>query len=165
MKLKKHIDFILMSLLENNDIKPDENGNIYYGVHEVVLTRDSNTIKVEAKFDTGAKSSSIDFGVAEKLGLSKELIDKCKKLDHIDVPKSITEEEQTKLEEKYTNDLKSEFPEITKVKISKSSSGFSARGYIEVNINYLDKNILTEVNLRDRSGLSCEMIIGLKDIL
>lgn len=153
--------------VSSNDVEWDytSKDKIYYGIHKISLTREGKTVEVKAKFDTGARSSSIDFSVGIKLGLSKELINKCRELDHIDVPKSISRVEQKSLERKYTNDLKIQFPEITSVQMSKSSSGFSVRAYVKATISYSGKSISTEVNLRDRSGLSCEMLIGLKDML
>lgn len=147
------------------DVDYTSKEKIYYGVHKVTLSREGKSIEVKAKFDTGARSSSIDFSVAEKLGISKELINKCRELDKIEIPKTITKKEQKALEKSYTNDLKSQFPEITSVQMSKSSSGFSVRAYIQVSISYHGNNISTNVNLRDRTGLSCEMLVGLKDML
>ena len=39
--------------------------NIYYGVHDIFVIRDNKRVKVKAKFDTGARTSSIDFSVAK----------------------------------------------------------------------------------------------------
>jgi hypothetical protein len=152
------------------DVEPQydfaSTGKVYYGVHKINLMRGNNKVEVKAKFDTGARTSSIDFSVASKLGISNELLEECKKLEHIDVPKHISRKEQKEIEEKYTEDLKSRFPdEVTSVQISKSSSGFSIRAYIQCKIAYYGNVIDTEVNLRDRTGMSCEMLVGLKDML
>jgi hypothetical protein len=149
----------------NPEMEYTSKDKIYYGIHTVTLSRNGVSVDVKAKFDTGARSSSIDFSVGEKLGLSKELIERCKELDHLDIPKTISKKEQKSLEKQYTKELKSEFPEITKVQMSKSSSGFSVRAYIKLDINYYGNHVSTEVNLRDRTGLSCEMLVGLKDML
>lgn len=158
-----------VSTSSHDNINPEfeytSKDKVYYGVHNVTISRDGVSVDVKAKFDTGARSSSIDFAVGEKLGLSKELIDKCRKLDHLDIPKTISKKEQKQLEKKYTQELKSQFPEITKVQMSKSSSGFSVRAYVKLDINYYGNNVSTEANLRDRTGLSCEMLVGLKDML
>lgn len=138
---------------------------IYYGIHNIDISKDGIRTKVKAKFDSGARTSSIDFKVAKRLGLSNELIQKCKELEHVDMPKNITLNEQRALERKISLELKKYFPEITSVQGVKSSSGFSVRAYIKVNIEYMGKIIMTEANLRDRAGLSCEMLVGLKDML
>jgi hypothetical protein len=147
------------------DFNYTSSDKIFYGVHNISLSRNGKNIEVKAKFDTGARSSSIDFSVGRKLGISEELIRKCKELDNIEVPKSITKSSQIELERKYSNDLKKQFPDITRVQMSKSSSGFSIRAYIEISIHYNGNNVKTEANLRDRSGLSCEMLVGLKDMI
>jgi hypothetical protein len=153
-----------------NDVEPQydfvSKGKTYYGVHKIHLIRDDKRVQVKAKFDTGARTSSIDFSVAQKLGISKELLDECKRLDHLDISKDITRTEQRELEKKYTEELKEKFPdEVTSVQISKSSSGFSIRSYIRCKIEYFGNIVDTEVNLRDRTGMSCEMLVGLKDML
>jgi hypothetical protein len=119
-----------------------------------------------AKFDTGAKSSSIDFSVAQKLGVNQNLLDKCKELDDIkDIPLTITKVEKEKLEKDWTDKLKSEFPEVSYAKIVKSSSGVSIRAFIRLELSYNGRNIKTNVNLRNRTGLKCEMLVGLDDMV
>jgi len=137
----------------------------YYGVHNIHLSYNGERTSVKAKFDTGARSSSIDFSVAKRLGISDTLIERCKKLEEVDMPKDISRKDQLKLEKTYTDNLKRDFPEVTSVQASRSSSGFSIRAYVKMNIEYHGKVITTEVNLRDRTGLSCEMLVGLKDML
>ena len=76
------------------DIQLTSKDKIYYGVHEIYLIRNGKRIKVKAKFDTGARSSSIDFEVARQLGISDEIIQKCKELENVPVSKDISKEEQ-----------------------------------------------------------------------
>jgi hypothetical protein len=137
----------------------------YYGVHDLWVSREGKRVKVKAKFDTGARSSSIDFKVALKLGVSEDLISKCKELENVEVPKTISLADQRKLERKLSKELKEQFPEVTSVQASKSSSGFSVRAYISLDIELDGRVISTNANLRDRTGLSCEMLVGLKDML
>lgn len=141
------------------------NDKIYYGKHDIQVSRGQKLVDVKSKFDTGARSSSIDYKVAEELGLSKRLIDECRNLNRIKIPKTIGKKETKQLEKRYTKKMKSKFPEISFIKIAKSSSGFSMRAYIPVTIYYHGNVVKTDVNLRDRTGLSCEMLLGLKDML
>jgi len=139
---------------------------ITYNQHKVTLSKDGKIVEVLAKFDTGAKSSSIDFGVAEKLGVNKELLEKCKELDDIkDIPLTITKEDKKKLESEWTAKLKEQFPEVSYARVVKSSSGVSIRAFIGLTLSYNGRSISTNVNLRNRAGLKCEMLVGLDDML
>ncbi len=140
---------------------------IYYNSHKVLLSHNGKTVEVTAKFDTGAKSSSIDFKVAEKLGISKDLLEKCKELETInDIPLTISKLEKSKMENEWTKKLKEEFPgDVSYAKIVKSSSGVSVRAYVPVQLSYNGRVINTNVNLRNRQGLTCEMLVGLDDML
>ncbi len=147
------------------DIQLTSKDKIYYGVHEIYLNRNGKRIKVKAKFDTGARSSSIDFEIARQLGISDEIIQKCKELEDVPVSKDITKEEQKKMEKDLSRKLKAKYPDIVNVQMSKSSSGFSVRAYVKCDIEYSGRIISTKVNLRDRKGLTCPMLVGLKDML
>lgn len=139
---------------------------ITYSTHKVTLSMGGKIVEVLAKFDTGAKSSSIDFGVAQKLGVDQKLLDKCKELDSIkDIPLTISKEEKKSIELEWTNKLKAEFPEVSYAKVVKSSSGVSIRAFIRLDLSYNGRTITTNVNLRNRTGLKCEMLVGLDDMV
>ncbi len=171
MRIIKFFENWISTTTWGGNIDPEETvqytskDKIYYGVHEVYLIRGGKRIKVKAKFDTGARSSSIDFEVAKQLGISDKIIEKCKELENVSVSKDISKEEQKKMEKDLSKKLKMEFPDIVSVQMSKSSSGFSVRAYIKCDIEYYGRIISTQVNLRDRKGLTCPMLVGLKDML
>jgi hypothetical protein len=171
MRIIKFFENWVSSTTWSGNIDPEEDiqltskDKIYYGVHEIYLIRNGKRIKVKAKFDTGARSSSIDFEVARQLGISDEIIQKCKELENVPVSKDISKEEQKKMEKDLSRKLKAKYPDIVNVQMSKSSSGFSVRAYISCDIEYSGRIISTKVNLRDRKGLTCPMLVGLKDML
>ena len=143
---------------------------IRHGIHTISVVRNGIRTKAKAKFDSGARSSSIDFKVAKRLGISDEFIKKCKELDSIDLgkyvkdPKNISKLEQTKVEGLFLKELKVRFPELSDVRLVKSSSGFSLRMVIRLNLEFNGKIVKTDANIRDRAGLACEMLVGLKDM-
>jgi len=138
---------------------------IYYGVHIIYIIRDNKRIQVTAKFDTGARSSSIDLSIGEKLGLGNELIEAYKELEKIEVSRDISKKQLSKMENDLTEEYSKKYSDISSVRASKSSSGFSVRPYIRLTLEFNGKYITTEANLRDRTGLSCEMLVGLGDML
>ena len=172
-RYNENIDDMWTSTSTNNkeyEIDYTSKNSIYHGVRSINVSRNGIRAQVKAKFDSGAKSSSIDFKVAKKLGLSEHFIATCKKLDSVDLSKytkdarNISLLEQRRIEDLFFKELKKAFPEIVAVKLVKSSSGFSMRMTIGLNIEYNGKVIQTDANVRDRRGLSCEMLVGLKDM-
>lgn len=153
------------------DLQFTSKDKITYGIHDINISRDNIRTKVKAKFDSGARSSSIDFKVAKRLGISDEFIEKCQELDSVDLskhtkdPRNISLAEQRKIEKSFYKELSIRFPDLIEVKLVKSSSGFSLRMVIKINIEYSGRIISTDANLRDRTGLACEMLVGLKDML
>lgn len=150
-----------------DDIEYDyiSKNKLLYGIHEINVTYNGITIKARAKFDTGARSSSIDLLLAKKLGIDDELIESYKELERIIIPRNITKEEKEELEKRYTEEFTGKYPELSSIQISKSASGFSIRPYVRLNLEFNGRSISTEANLKDRSGMGAEMLVGLKDML
>lgn len=166
MDIKNFGDFKSTSTtnMPNWDWEYTSKDKTYYGIKKVKISLGNTTVEANAKFDTGARTSSIDFKLALKLGISNELINKCRELESVTIDKNIDKKTQKKMEREWFKKF-SDYPQITSVQLSKSSSGFSLRAYIRLSISYSGRIINTEVNLRDRSGLQAEMLIGLKDML
>jgi len=92
------------------------------------------------------------------------LLKKCKELNAVKIPRKTKLAEQTKISNAFEKGLKKDFKEITKVKIIRSSTGFTIRIFINLILEINGKSVITNVNLRDRSGLSNSMLIGLSDM-
>jgi len=137
---------------------------LLYGIHDVIIHWGKSRIKVKAKFDSGARSSSIGLSVAKKLGMGQELLDAYAELQEVVLDKDISKEEKKKMENQYTEEYSKKYPGISAINLVKSSSGFSLRPYVRLMLEFNGRFITTEVNLRDRSGMSVEMLVGLRDM-
>jgi len=137
------------------------NNKIYYGIHNIKIQYGDNTpIEVSAKFDTGAKSSSISYDVAKKLGVPDDLL-KCSILiEDEKIDKTIGKEQ---LNERIQL-LSKEYPNLELDSV-RSASGVSIRVYLPLTIFHSGRTIKTSANLKDRTGLKAEALIGLNDIL
>jgi len=132
---------------------------------KVINPRNNKSIGVKAKLDTGAVSSSIDLKVAELLGVDEGIIEKCKELRRVRIPRTMTLTRQKALADEKEKELKEEFSDITKVKVIRSSSSFSIRIYVKLIIEIEGRSLLTNINLKDRSGMNTDMLIGLNDLM
>ena len=139
---------------------------VYHGVEIVHITNPVNdkSLGVRAKFDSGAHSSSLDIKVARALGVNEELLKKCIELNSIKVPRTAKLKEQNKIADGIESGIKKDFQEVTKVRIIRSSTGFTVRIFINLILEINGNSVITSVNLRDRSGLSTVMLIGLSDM-
>lgn len=132
----------------------------YYGVHTVEVQFGNNPpVSIEAKFDTGAKSTSISFPLGKKLGVSEEFFKAAQELEEHKIEKNVGEREL----KKKVDDLSKKYNLI--LESIKSASGITIRVYLPITIYHNGRIIKTQANLKDRSGLSTEMLIGLQDLL
>jgi len=108
------------------------------GIHKVKLINPLNgdAIEVVAKFDTGARFSSIDREVAKSLGFDDDTIE---------------------------GDIDSD--EVTSTGTTKSANGEEERIFVDMNICHTnDEVIKTQVSITDRSNMEFPVLIGLKDM-
>lgn len=137
------------------------NKSTYYGIHQVhIQYKDNPIIEVTAKFDTGAKSSSIDYSIAKKLGVEDEILEAARTVGSEEIDKTA---DKKNLKSK-VKDL-SETHKGIELDSVRSASGVSIRAYIPITIFYNGRIIKTSTNLKDRTGLKAEMLIGLDDML
>ena len=137
----------------------------WYGIHKIMLQYQGKTGYVTAKFDTGARTSSLDVAAARRLGVSEDIIEATKSLEEIKIPKTISKQEQKEMEQNLKAEYTTKYPGVSSVQFIKSASGFSVRLYVDMTLNYDGRIIHTKVNLKDRTGMKAEMIIGLSNIL
>jgi hypothetical protein len=137
----------------------------WYGIHKILLSYEGKTGYVKAKFDTGARTSSLDIAAARKLGVPEHIIEATKELEKVKIEKTISKEEQDAMKANLSNEYRDKYPGVSKVEFIKSASGFSVRLYIRMTLNYDGRIIHTDVNLKDRTGMKAEMLVGLSNML
>lgn len=124
----------------------------YYGIHKVTMKYENNSITVDAKFDTGAKSSSISTELARQLGVPDHIIEICKTVTGLKGPDA--KKAAKKLVKQHG----------LKVRLIKNATGVTVRAYVPLTISYDGRTITTAANVIDRSGLKANALIGLNDM-
>jgi hypothetical protein len=149
----------------DNDFKYDfvTKNKLMHGKHNIKVYIGDKYVSVNAKFDTGAQTSSIDINKAKELGIGDKIVSVYGILKTIPVDKTIDEKKRKELEKRYTKMFKKHG--ILKVKLIKSASGFSFRLFIKAKVDIYGRILDTDINITDRKGLDCDMIVGLKDLI
>lgn len=117
------------------------------------------TIPIQAKIDSGAETSSLDYEIARKIGYD-DLVDYLKSLL---TDRPMTRLEAKKLERKFKSELNSH-PEIKSVKLVNSASGSTLRVTVPVRFLLKGEEIFADVNLISRKHLTYDMIVGRQDV-
>ena len=120
---------------------------------------DQGMVTIQAKIDSGAQTSSLDYEVARKIGYG-DLVDYLKSLL---TDRPMTKLEAKKLERKFKSELNSH-PEIKSVKLVNSASGSTVRVTVPVRFLLKGTRIDADVNLISRKHLTYDMIVGRQDM-
>jgi alpha-L-glutamate ligase-like protein len=131
-------------------------------VEEVVLIGlNKKQIKLEAKIDTGAYSTSIDRKLAIKLGYG----DTVKAFDEINLSQyNIKRGKCFQIEKQIFEEYKDKISNLNDVAVIFSSSGSSIRPVIKANFILDKKRITAKINIVDRADLKYDMIIGKRNL-
>lgn len=133
---------------------------VFHGIHKVKFQYEDNPpVEVSAKFDTGAKSSSVDYELAKRMGIPQNLLEAAEFAIKQEITKDLLKEEKQML----IKDLSERH--LIEVDTVKNATGITLRAYVPVKIFYNGRQIKTRANIANRSGLKAEALIGLNDIL
>lgn len=127
----------------------------------ILYHKDNPDVKltVKAKIDSGARSSSIDYALARRLGCG----DTVDYVAPFKLNTPMTKPEAVALKRRIKKDLKLH-PQISRVKVIRSASGSTVRVTVPIRFKLKDRLIETQVNLISREHLTYDMIIGRRDL-
>lgn len=149
-------------------------GKSLIGIYEDVVLHPINSelnnnlkeIKTKAKIDTGADSTSVDLGVANKLGYGSFIEDFERFKQELAIPVEIPTLEAAL---SYTEQLMAKiaeqnYPIRVACESVRSSHGRSLRLYLEMELTLGEQRFTTMANIYDRSNLTYKVIVGRKSL-
>jgi alpha-L-glutamate ligase-like protein len=118
-------------------------------------------IEVEAKIDTGADSSSIDIELARQLGFNSTL----EEFNKIDVSAyEIERGKGSEIEAHFMKNFGGKIPKLEGIAVIFSSSGKAMRPIVRCSFVMDDEEVISRVNIVDRSKMNYQVIIGRRDL-
>ncbi|MEI7604043.1 MAG: sugar-transfer associated ATP-grasp domain-containing protein [bacterium] len=123
------------------------------------LTNESIDAKV--KIDTGATLTTINYDIAEKIGLSS-IVDYFNNLPF--EKRNLDRDEAYLLRKKWSKIARTENPNIQRLIIIKASNGVTIRPLVKIKFEMSGLIIETKATIEEREGLTFPAIIGKKDL-
>ncbi|OGI25588.1 MAG: hypothetical protein A3J76_05940 [Candidatus Moranbacteria bacterium RBG_13_45_13] len=140
----------------------DISGKKIIGTVEKVklIGKNEKEIEVETKIDTGASSSSIDVALARQLGFENVL----EYFSKIEIPTGFKREEGKNILDNLRKKYLAGHEDLEDIDIIYSSSGTTIRPKVQIKFVMNNEEILSKLNIVERTGLKYPMIIGRKDL-
>lgn len=137
-------------------------GRHIIGLREKVTLYGKDGLKEEvlAKIDTGADLTSVDVGLARRLGFGEAISLFEKEL----VPENLSSQEALKLRRELKKKLIRAHADIKDLAVIRSSHGRTLRIKISLDIKLNNEVVSTQATLTDRSQLKFPVIIGKKNL-
>jgi alpha-L-glutamate ligase-like protein len=125
-----------------------------------LIGRNGEEIEVEAKIDTGADSSSIDFELAKKLGFESVL----EFFSKIPAPQTDDRTSLKEVSDEYDQKYKDAHPDLKAITFTYSANGLSMRPKIGISFIMDSIEIPARATIIDRAHLEYPVIIGRRDL-
>lgn len=126
-----------------------------------ILSKEGQEIKIEAKIDTGAQSSSIDIELANELGFAEVI----RQFNEIDLSTfEVKPDNEDLIKTDFMNKYGKNIPDLENISVIFSSNGSSIRPVIKVTFFIDDLELTTTVNIADRKDLKYPMIVGKRNL-
>jgi alpha-L-glutamate ligase-like protein len=123
--------------------------------------KEGKEIEVEAKIDTGAQSSSLDFEIANQLGFG-ETISRFSEIDFSNF--IISPENESGIKKDILEKYKEHVPDLEDVAVIFSASGSSIRPVVKIEFEMDNEKVISKINLVERKNLKYPTIIGKRDL-
>jgi alpha-L-glutamate ligase-like protein len=125
-----------------------------------LIGKNGKEIEVDAKIDTGAHSTSIDFELAEKLGFS-EILEYFKILN---LPADFSRDEVKNVEKDLREKHVAKHQDLEDIVAVYSSSGVTIRPKVKINFLMDKRKVHSRANIIEREEMKYSMIIGKNDL-
>lgn len=125
-----------------------------------IIGKNKKEIEVEAKIDTGAKSSSIDEDLARDLGYG-EVLDF---FEDIEVPENVTRETGREVMEDLRKKYLKGHKDLVDIDVVYSSSGTTVRPKVKISFFMDKRKVFSKANIIKRENLKYSIIIGRRDL-
>lgn len=127
-----------------------------------IFGKDDKEKKVLAKIDTGARTSSIDEGLARLLGFG-EAIDMFNSQAAV-IPEEMDKEAAEELVKEMEPKMKKMHTDIAGLSAVSSSHGVSVRMHIRMSLTLSGKKFIFKPNVYERSHMSYPLLVGVSDL-
>jgi alpha-L-glutamate ligase-like protein len=126
-----------------------------------LIGNNDKEIKIKAKIDTGAWSSSIDIELAKKLGFEETI----QKFSEVNLDQfNLKPENEKKIKKDFLEQYQESIPLLEDVAVVFSASGSSIRPVIKLPFKMSGTQVVSKVNITDRSSLQYSMLVGRRDL-
>lgn len=140
---------------------------IIIGLEEEVklfIPHSKKFIRLQAKIDTGARTTAIDLSVAKSLGLLPVYEGFRQHLPKLHVTKKNYERVRARIAKEITPKMKLLVPGLYDIRVIPATNGISIRPYVKLHLHLRGRHISTIASIVDRRIMLYAVLIGKEDL-